>query len=254
MNHFEHPAAARRYAAARPYHHDAVVERIRSILKITSPMPRVLDVGCGTGMSSVALKAIARSVTALDCSREMLVRAVDDVDIEYIHAPAEDTGLPGGAFKLATVSSAFHWFDRERFLAEAARVLTRRGWLVVYNNAFHARMRENARFHKAFRDAYPKRYPTPVRDWRPLTTEAVAPFGFDFVHEEKYTNDVAFSPEELVDYLSTQSNIIAAVEGGSETLSAARAWLLTTFGPYFTAPVCTFQFGGKITFLRKRGE
>ncbi len=233
-------------------HADVVIERIAKYLKLQNPMRLALDVGCGTGISTVALKEISARVVGVDTSAEMLAHAQREGSVEYIRAAAEALPFCDGTFKLATVSSAFHWFERERFLFEISRVLTRRGWLVVYNNAFQARMQENDAFHEAFRALYPKRYPTPIRDWRPVTREGVVEYGFDLLHEEKYTNDVTFTPGELVDYLSTQSNIIAAVEGGGERLDSVREWLTATFTPFFTGATATFEFGGLITFLRKR--
>jgi|GEM_PF-222475 len=252
MNRWNYITAAERYARGRPYHQGLVVERIRRHLKLQGLMRRALDVGCGTGQSAIALKEIARRVVALDSSAEMLALAPRDRAIQYVNARAEALPLADGAFKLATVSSAFHWFERERFLCEVRRVLTARGWIVVYNNAFQARMRGNGEFRRAFRDLYPKRYPTPIRDWRPLTAESAARFGFDLGHEEKYTNEVTYTLGQFVDYLCSHSNVIEAVERGSERLDSVRRWLAETFAPFFPADPATFEFGGTISFLRKR--
>ena len=48
----------------------------------------------------------------------------------------------------------------------------------------------------------------------------------------------------------TQSNVIAAVEQGSQTLDDVHAWLLDTVSPLFLAPQGTFLFGGEIWFLQ----
>lgn len=250
-NHFLHGSAAVRYARSRPLHQHVVVDRINRYLRFTGPSRRALDAGCGTGLSTLALTRIARNVVGIDSSREMLAHAPKDDLLSYVHARAETLPFTDSAFKLVTVSSAFHWFEREAFLAEAARVLSPGGWLIVYNNAFHGIMRENEAFHAAFRQAYPKRYPTPKRDWRPLTAEQAAPHGLDFRHAEEYSNDVSFSPEELIEYLSTQTNVIAAVEERGEKLEDVFAWLTGLVTPFFPAPRATFEFGGLIWYLRR---
>jgi len=251
MNHFLHGTAAGRYAKSRPPHHAVVVGRIKRLLRVRGLSRRALDVGCGTGMSTVALRIIARNVVGVDTSRNMLVLAQRAEGVRYVLSAAEALPFADETFKIATVSSAFHWFDRERFLPEAARVLGPGGWLIIYNNAFRAVMRENPAFHDAFEKTYPKRYPTPVRDWRQMTAEQAERYGFEFRSTEDYVNDVEFSLEELVSYLTTQSNIIAAVEGGSETIESVIAWLAQFLAPLFPDKRATFEFGGRIWYLRK---
>jgi ubiquinone/menaquinone biosynthesis C-methylase UbiE len=253
MNHWAHTTAAARYALSRPFHQHVVIERIRAFLKITRPVRRALDVGCGTGMSTVALKAIADEVVGLDSSPAMLSHARRARGVRYVNSCAETLPFADETFRLITVSSAFHWLDRKRFLAEAARVLEPRGWLVIYNNAFLARMRENPDFHAAFRAKYPKRFPTPIRYWKPISKSDARPHGLDFRHTEKYENDVAFTPPTLVDYLSSHSNVIAAVEGRGESLAAVRKWILDLVTPFFRGPRATFQFGGTIWYVQKMG-
>jgi hypothetical protein len=48
----------------------------------------------------------------------------------------------------------------------------------------------------------------------------------------------------------TQSNVIAAVEQGSESLPDALSWLLESASPWFPSPMATFIFGGEIWLLQ----
>lgn len=252
-NHFITAATARRYAKGRPFHHPLVMERIRRFTRRTTPFPRALDVGCGTGMSAVALKSISDEVVGLDPSAAMLAQAPRAKGVHYVRCRAERLPFPDASFELVTVSSAFHWLDRAHFLAEAARVLAPRGWLVIYNGGFGAKMRENPDFRRAFRAKYPKRFPTPLRHWKPLSKSDAAPHGLDFRHAEKFTHEVAYTPKGLVDYLSTHSNVIAAVESRGEKMSAVRKWILDLVTPLFCGSEGTFVFGGTIHFVQKMG-
>jgi len=69
-------------------------------------------------------------------------------------------------------------------------------------------------------------------------------------HPAGHTNEISFSPEHLARYLMTQSNVIAAVEQGSESLPAVYSWLLESVGPLFPVRAATFLFGGEILFLQ----
>lgn len=251
MNPFVHSSAAERYAASRPYFHPVVMERLRARYADEVPFGEVLDVGCGTGQSSIALKALAVRIIGVDSSPEMLAQAPHGPAIAYECVNAEALPFPDGSFDLVTVSCAFHWFDRHAFMAEAHRVLRPRGRMVVYNNAFRGVMTENPAFRPWFWDEYIARYPAPPRHREPLDAAFANLHGLTFLGEEIYSNTVTFDPESLTKYLATQSNIIAAVENGREPLASTCAWVLNSVRPLFGAPTGTFEFRGPIWHLQR---
>ena len=248
-NHFAGGGAAERYARGRPYFHPLVVGRIARFLSLNRSVHTALDVACGTGHSSIALAEIASRVVGVDTSVEMLDRATLDDRVEYVEAMAEDLPFDAESFDLVTVSSAFHWFDRTRFLSEARWVLRPFGWLVVYDNFFLGRMKENEEFERWHRDLYMNRYPVPNRDRQPLTDEEAENHGFRVSEREEYANDMTFSVEQLAGYLETQSNVIAVVEDGSESLKEVHEWLVGSLSPLFCGSMATLEFKGYIWYL-----
>jgi ubiquinone/menaquinone biosynthesis C-methylase UbiE len=250
-NFFAYGTAAERYADYRPFFHPLVVEKIKAVLQLNEPLRRALDVGCGTGQSTLALTAIARQVVGTDAAAEMLAQAVRHPSIEYLQSPAEALPVANNSVQLITVSLAFHWFDRTQFLSEAYRVLETARWLVIYNNGFYGTMEENPEFEQWNRSRYLERYPTPPRHNQLLGQQDAQQYGFRLVHQESYGNDVSFTVENLASYLTTQSNVITAVEQGTESIKEAYDWLQAQIAPMFSAPVATFAFGGSILYLRK---
>lgn len=250
-NAFAHVTAAERYARSRPYYHPIVISQINRTLALRTPVHRALDVGCGTGQSAIALLDVAQEVVGVDPSPAMLAHAPSSSRLTFIVAPAEDLPFPEEHFDLMTVAAAFHWLDRERFLAEAARVLRPGAWLVLYDNAFLGTMEENTAFTSWLRHAYITRYPAPPRHRRPLTEDEAWRHGLRLASTERYTNIVAFTSQELVAYLLTQSNVIAAVEEGQEQVDEVSAWLASAVEPLFRTPRGTFHFGGGITYLQR---
>ena len=252
MNFFAHKSAAERYAQHRPYFHPLVIEKIKLHLGLNTPVERALDVGCGTGQSTTALKEIAKSVIGIDVSEEMLKLATQQPGIEYRNASAEDLSMfDDGTFDLITTSMAFHWFDHNRFLFEANRVLKTDGWLIPYANGFSGQMKENESFEGWSMETCPGRYPTPPRNTTPITAELGNEFGFSSIHTEEFQNDVQFTADEFSAYLTTQSNVIAAVEQGNETIEDVYSWLVSQTKPYFHSVKATFVFGGSIWYLQK---
>jgi len=242
---------AERYARSRPFFHPLAVDRARAALGILEGISYAIDIGCGTGQSSVALLPIANRVVGIDLSRNMLAHAERSARVHYAQARAEAMPFKSGSVLLITTALAFHWFDRHRFLGEAWRVIQGEGCLFAYDNGFRGVMRENPAFSDWTRDSYLKRYPTPPRDTKPLTSEEAVRFGFLLIGEDTFENEVAMTPEELVAYLTTQSNVIAAVDGGGETLDVAQTWLLDQVRPFFEAAQATFLFGTRAWYLRK---
>ena len=76
---------------------------------------RILDLGCGTGSTTLMLKQAfpQAQVTGLDLSPYMLVMAdhkakTAGLTIQWRHGKAEETGFPDASFDLVTASLLFH--------------------------------------------------------------------------------------------------------------------------------------------------
>jgi SAM-dependent methyltransferase len=254
MNFFSYKTAAERYPQGRAFFHPLVIERIRAFLSLKKPVACAIDVGCGTGLSTIALKEIAEKIVGVDASLEMVRLAERDASIEYLIAEALELPFSKDAFDLMTLSSAFHWLEREKFLKESRRVLRRGGWLVVYDNYFSGQMqKENAAFQAWYSGSYLQRYPPPARAKLSFTEEDSGNEGLHLAGHEQYQNRLRFSIEGLTDYLTTQSNVIAAVEGGDEEIDEVRSWLKRTLQPLFgDSKELSFLFGGPVWYLQKR--
>jgi len=98
---------------------------------------------------------------------------------------------------------------------------------------------------------YPKHFPTPPRDNQlPIPDEAKS-WGFTYIAEDVYENEVAFSAQELVAYLSTQTNVAAAVAEGRESFESAHHWLIQQVLPFLDDNCATFIYVTRAWYLRK---
>jgi SAM-dependent methyltransferase len=123
------------YARHRAGFPDAFFDRLRGF-GIGRPGQRVLDLGTGTGTLARGLALRGCEVVGLDRSEALLdeARRLDreaGVAIRYVIASAEHTELGDGSFAVVTAGQCWHWFDRPRAAAEARRVLTGGGRLVI---------------------------------------------------------------------------------------------------------------------------
>ena len=238
---------AKAYVRGRPYFHPLVMKRVKATLGLGAPLELAVDVACGTGLSSLALLELADRVIATDGSPEMLLQAPANKRIDYRLAPADALPLEDGQADLMTVSSAFHWFEREAFLREARRVLRPGGWLVVYENYSESK-HPNPALEGWLKTHY-QTHPSPPRDRTPFTDEDARKAGFDFTERLTYKNTWTFTRPAFVAYLLSQSNAVAAVSSGRY---AAELSLLTErLEPFFASGEQTFSFNGFIWLLRR---
>lgn len=251
MNFFAYKSVAERYARYRPYFHPLVIEKVKKYLNIQRPVDIALDVGCGPGQSSVALKRIADLVLGVDISAEMLGIADQRPGIHYIQSAAEQLAIRSDSCDLLTTALAYHWFDEEQFFAEASRVLRAGAWLIIYNNGFNGQMAEEPAFEQWAVRVYEQRYPTPPRHVAPVTAKFARKHRFRFAYREEYENEMQFTVEELAAYLVTQSNVIAATEQGEEKVEEVYDWLIAQTRSFFKAEKARFPFSGFIWYLQK---
>lgn len=121
------------YDRYRPGYPESVVDWIASMSSLRT-RARILDVGCGTGISARMFAARGFEVLGIDPNEPMLDRARERGGARYAIGRAEATGQPDHHFDLVYAAQAFHWFDLEPTLREWRRVLCSDGWAAAFWN------------------------------------------------------------------------------------------------------------------------
>jgi SAM-dependent methyltransferase len=220
FNPFVTDAVARRYARARPYYHRTALAL--AVEKLGIERARVaIDVGCGTGLSTLAVSGLADRVIAIDTSPAMLRTARRRPDVHYVVAAAERIPVRDAIADLATVGAAFHWFDQPRVFAELARVLRNGAGLAVYTDLFRGRILGLPTFTTWLTESYLPRYPTPPRGAHFDPAGAVSA-GFTDVRYAEQEIHLPLTHAQLADYLLSQSNAAVAIESGATSAETIR--------------------------------
>jgi SAM-dependent methyltransferase len=127
------------YARCRPSYPAAAVDHIVSRCGL-GPGSLLVDVGCGTGISSRLFAARGVPVLGLEPNADMRAQAAAEPPAPgcpppgYADGRAEATGLEGGVADVVLAAQAFHWFDAEAALREFHRVLKPEGWVALLWN------------------------------------------------------------------------------------------------------------------------
>jgi ubiquinone/menaquinone biosynthesis C-methylase UbiE len=105
---------------------------------IQMPVPAlVVDLGCGTGLSTRFWVEKARLVIGVDPNMEMLAVArsrTEGGNIAYLYGYGHLVALASGCADLVTCSQSLHWMDPRLTLHEVARLLRPGGVFAVYDH------------------------------------------------------------------------------------------------------------------------
>jgi SAM-dependent methyltransferase len=126
--------AAEAYERSRPDYPMEAVDRLVQELEISRDCS-VLDLGAGTGKLTRMLVPTGARLTAVEpveSMRRALARQVPEAAVTA--GTAEAIPAADGAFDAVMCAQAFHWFARDRALAEIHRVLRPHGRLALLWN------------------------------------------------------------------------------------------------------------------------
>ncbi|XP_038643785.1 putative methyltransferase DDB_G0268948 isoform X2 [Scyliorhinus canicula] len=134
---FEEKDHAAMYQKYRLSSYDQVHNLIFNYLekKKGKPFTLAVDIGCGSGQSTRGLASYFDKVVGIDVSEAQIEEAkkVDGPDnVSYRLGLAEELEFEDGSVDLVTAGIAAHWFDMEKFMKEAERVLKPKGCVALY--------------------------------------------------------------------------------------------------------------------------
>jgi len=233
-------AEAGRYDRARPTYPDELVAAIVA----ASPGHDVLDVGCGTGISSRQFQAAGCHVLGLDPDARMAeVARRSGIDVEV--SAIEEWDPAGRVFDAVVAGQSWHWVDPVVAAAKAAQALRPAGRLAPFWNVFQP----PADIAAAFAAVYDRAVPDiPVNLWaRPALDAYAGVFrkvsegireaeGFAEPEQWRFDWERTYTRDEWLDQVPTQ--------GGQHRLPPAQlADLLSGIGAVIDAAGGRFTMG-----------
>jgi len=114
-------------------------EKVKTIiLKYLGKSPSVVvDLGCGTGLSTTIWSDVSNKVIGIEPSNDMIKLAREKSfgldNVEFISAFSDNTGLENNSVDIVTCSQSFHWMNPETTLNEVSRILKKGGVFAVYD-------------------------------------------------------------------------------------------------------------------------
>jgi SAM-dependent methyltransferase len=198
-DHFSKHAAD--YAKYRPRYPCEMFEYLGTI----APSRQLAwDCGTGNGQAAVGLASAFDRIIATDASEKQIANAQSYERVEYRVAPAENSGIGSEKIDLIMVAQALHWFDLDRFYAEARRVLKPDGVLAASGyNLLH--------IEKAIDEVVNRYYYEVVGPFWPPERRLVEhfadlPFPFQEIDAPRFEMTAHWNLHHVLGYLGTWSS------------------------------------------------
>lgn len=232
MSLYDSPRLAAGYAFDRPPVHRRIIETIRAIPGVNAPRRRALDIGCGAGVSTAALAALAESVVGLEPVPSMLAHCRDVApQAAFLVGQGERLPFSDDVFDLITAAGAVNYMDLDLFLPEVARVLAPDGLLIIYDFSAGRRLRDDSTLDEWYAE-FERRYPSPpgyALNVRELPWQAS---GLRLDGCDEFEIALPMTLASYLPYALSETSVEAAISRGIPE-AEIHDWCLRTLTPIF---------------------
>ena len=241
----------------RPFLHKQIIERFRKDVT-----PRIfsngLDIGCGAGLSSKALKAICRHVTGTDISGEMIAVAREVCpnaeEYDFFVSKAEELPVFETRFDIVTAAGVVQWVDKDLFLQKMSNVMGDHGHLLIYDFWISDKMKDCSAYTTWWHDVYLKEFPRPFRNETVWTEEDAARYGFLMKDQIRHEMEYEFDQDSFIEFMMIQSNVNAKIDDGTNSVKTVRKWFDQTTAPLFQGEKRTVIFAGYSWYMELQSK
>ena len=130
---------AESYDAYRPQSPPIIMDILTQLARIQRPS-QVVDLGSGTGLSTLMWTERAERVIGIEPNADMRLQAERHIsqqahikNVTYQDGVSTQTNLPSECADIVTCSQALHWMEPEHTFAEIARILRPNGVFAAYD-------------------------------------------------------------------------------------------------------------------------
>lgn len=190
----------KQYAEARQGFPEEVISWLWSFLPNRNA--HILDLGCGTGISTRQIAERGGIVVGCDKDELMIAEAKKTDDgLEYLVATAENLPYNNAEFYAVTAFSAFHWFANEKAISEIKRILKPKGVMYVVNKNDIGDFKKG--YKEIIRSVLQQDLPEAKKNYLP--EKFLAEKGFEDIQVKDFETSEYFTLPQAIDYLQSVS-------------------------------------------------
>jgi ubiquinone/menaquinone biosynthesis C-methylase UbiE len=220
---------AEQYNAYRPSP-PAVLRNVLLELAVTKRPKLIVDMGCGTGLSTRYWAETADRVIGIEPNLDMRTRAAAETvagNITYLDATSYQTTLAEGCADIVTCSQSLHWMEPQKTLTEVARILRIGGVFAAYDYDWPPTTgvwRADAAYEECMKTISAREDDLPlekrVRKWpKHEHLRRMADSGlFRYTKEIVLHHEETGAAERLVGLLLSQGSVMALLKAGKSEI------------------------------------
>jgi SAM-dependent methyltransferase len=227
------------YTRWRPPVHRHVIEKVRAELG-WQLVDRALDLGCGAGLSTEPLLAMARRVTGLEPAAAMTrIAAAQYPGAAFLQGRLEELPFPPRTFPLVAAAGSLNWCDLDAVLPAIAALVADGGHFLLYDFGPGLLPGRAAEWHELFRARYP--FPPARRIGPEHLPESL--HGLTLTHARDFEIELVCSRDFYLEYALTETNVEAALARGAEE-ATIRDWCSRTLDSLLDSALFPVRFEG----------
>tara|TARA_R110002051_G_scaffold30172_1_gene69862 strand:+ start:32499 stop:33227 length:729 start_codon:yes stop_codon:yes gene_type:complete len=121
---------ASHYSAYRPSLHSEI---LKAFFKSNKEFELGLDIGCGTGQSSIALASYCKKVVGIDPSIKMLEKSIHHPKVNYQLISTNTLNFDSDTFHIITFAGSLYYAKSQSMLDEIVRVAKKNSRIIIYD-------------------------------------------------------------------------------------------------------------------------
>ena len=195
---------AEHYDKTRLPYSKTVVDYCRSL--VGAKNVTILDLGCGTGISSRQLAGISENVVGCDTEEKMVRVAIKHKSptIKYTVGRADCLPFRAQSFHAVTVFAAFHWFSDTVSVSEIRRTLKKKGFFIAVNRyQIGGSAQTWGKIREIIQSATAKKRPNAKEKYAPQ--ELLILGGFESVEEKIFCGNAIFTVSRMIQNIMATS-------------------------------------------------
>jgi len=195
---------------------------------------KVLDIGCGTGKSTIPFARTGAEILGIDISQNMINEAkeVSKVykNISYKKDSFEKAVLPDNYFDLITSGASFHWLDRKSAYRKINKMLKGGGHLAIF---WSSGPQKPTKYSSEVRNLYANHSVAYPKGFNKMESTLLAEIRksnlFKNVLFKKYQETEKYTKRQYLNVFTTRSFIICLEKNKKEALFKDLRELFSTY-------------------------
>lgn len=237
----------------RPFLHKYVIDELQRDMN-GKHFHNGLDVGCGAGLSTKALKLICDKVTGTDISEEMVLVAKEMCPEEaytFFVSKAEEIPKSKQLYDIVTAAGVIQWVDAGAFLKNMESIINKEAIVLIYDFWISDQMKGVPQYTQWYHNEYLRRFPRPSRNDMEWTDVFVQQYGFRMQKQSKLQLEYSFDVEAFIQFMMIQSNVSVKIDREGQSVEDIRIWFEDSLQEVFSSKERELIFDGYIWYIYK---